>query len=164
MSGVTGAGRKVDLPYIFPECNESIRAYGAVGHRHLPEIEQELAVAAGVEEMAINFIPHLAPMNRGINSTIVLDPTEKFSKEAVTEAYKNAYGNEEFVKVLPMGKLPDTKHVTMTNRCEIGFAMDPHTNKLLVFSCIDNLTKGASGQAIQCMNIRFGLDEGLGLC
>lgn len=163
MSGVTGAGRKVDLPYIFPECNESIRAYGAVGHRHLPEIEQELAVAAGVEEMAINFIPHLAPMNRGINSTIVLDPTEKFSNEAVTEAYKNAYGNEEFVKVLPMGKLPDTKHVTMTNRCEIGYVYDSHTNKLLVFSVIDNLTKGAAGQAVQCMNIRFGMEENLGL-
>lgn len=113
--------------------------------------------------MAINFIPHLAPMNRGINSTIVLDPTEKFSKEAVTEAYKNAYGNEEFVKVLPMGKLPDTKHVTMTNRCEIGYVYDSHTNKLLVFSVIDNLTKGAAGQAVQCMNIRFGMEENLGL-
>ena len=164
MSGVTGAGRKVDLPYIYPECNESIRAYGPVGHRHLPEIEQELAVAAGVPELAVNFIPHLTPMNRGINSTIILQPTAKCTKEAVEQVYRETYGNERFVKVLPAGKLPDTKHVTMTNRCEIGFALDAHTNKLLVFSCIDNLTKGASGQAVQCMNIRFGMDEGLGLC
>ena len=113
--------------------------------------------------MAINFIPHLAPMNRGINSTIILDPTDKFSREAVAEAYRSAYAQEQFVKVLPMGKLPDTKHVTMTNRCEIGYADDPHTNKLLVFSVIDNLTKGAAGQAVQCMNIRFGMEENLGL-
>ena len=163
MSGVSGAGRKVDLPYIFPECNESVRAYGAVGHRHLPEIEQELAVDAKVPEISLNFIPHLVPMNRGINSTIILEPTAACTKEAVEAAYAEAYGNEEFVKVLPAGKLPDTKHVMMTNRCEIGFALDPHTNKLLVFSVIDNLTKGASGQAVQCMNIRFGLPENMGL-
>ncbi len=163
MSGVTGSGRKVDLPYIFPECNESVRAYGVVGHRHLPEIEQELAAAAGVPEMAINFIPHLVPMNRGINSTIILQPTAKCSLDAVAEGYRKAYGKEQFVKVLPAGKLPDTKHVFMTNRCEIGFNFDPHTNKLLLFSCIDNLTKGASGQAVQDMNIRFGLPEDAGL-
>ena len=101
-----GAGRKVDLPYIYPECNESIRAYGPVGHRHLPEIEQELAVAAGVPELAVNFIPHLTPMNRGINSTIVLQPTAKCTKEAVEECYRATYGNERFVKVLPAGNCP----------------------------------------------------------
>ena len=163
LSGVTGAGRKVDLPYIFPECNESVRAYAPAGHRHLPEIEQELAVAAGVPEVRMNFIPHLIPVNRGINSTIILDPTEKCSAEAVDKAFQDAYGNEQFVRILGKGKLPDTKHVTLTNVCEFGYVLDSHANKVLVFSCIDNLTKGAAGQAVQCMNIRFGLTEAAGL-
>ena len=159
MSGVTGAGRKVDLPYIFPECNESVRAYGVAGHRHLPEIEQELAVAAGLPALRMNFIPHLVPTNRGIQSTVILDAAEGCTEEAVAEAFEKAYGNERFVRVLPAGKLPDTKHVTLTNCCEIGFKLDPHTGKLLLFSCIDNLTKGASGQAVQDFNIRFGFPE-----
>ena len=159
MSGVTGAGRKVDLPYIFPECNESVRAYGVSGHRHLPEIEQELAVAAGLPSLKMNFIPHLVPTNRGIQSTVILDAAEGCTEEAVTDAFSKAYGNERFVRVLPPGKLPDTKHVTLTNCCEIGFKLDAHTGKLLLFSCIDNLTKGASGQAVQDFNIRFGFPE-----
>lgn len=163
MSGVTGSGRKVDLPYIFPECNESVRAYGPVAHRHLPEMEQELAVAAGVPSLNMNFIPHLVPMNRGIQSTIILTPTDNCTIDAVAGAFKEAYGDEPFVRVLEPGKLPDTKHVTMTNVCEIGFTMDEHTGKLMLFSCIDNLTKGASGQAIQDFNIRFNLDETTGL-
>lgn len=159
MSGVTGAGRKVDLPYIFPECNESVRAYGVSGHRHLPEIEQELAVAAGLPSLSMNFIPHLVPTNRGIQSTVILDAAEGCTEEAVADAFAKAYGNERFVRVLPAGKLPDTKHVTLTNCCEIGFKLDSHTGKLLLFSCIDNLTKGASGQAVQDFNIRFGFPE-----
>ena len=159
MSGVTGAGRKVDLPYIFPECNESVRAYGVSGHRHLPEIEQELAVAAGLPSLSMNSIPHLVPTNRGIQSTIILDAAEGCTEEAVADAFAKAYGNERFVRVLPAGKLPDTKHVTLTNCCEIGFKLDSHTGKLLLFSCIDNLTKGASGQAVQDFNIRFGFPE-----
>lgn len=163
LSGVSGAGRKVDLPYIFPECNESIRAYAPAGHRHLPEIEQELAVAAGVDEVKMTFVPHLIPVNRGINSTIVLNVTDQFSPEAVEKAFADAYGKERFIRVLPQGKLPDTKHVTLTNVCEIGWTYDKHARKLLVFSCIDNLTKGASGQAVQIMNIRFGFAESDGL-
>lgn len=163
MSGVTGAGRKVDLPYIFPECNESVRAYSVAGHRHLPEIEQELAVAAGVDELKMNFIPHLVPMNRGIQSTILLDPVEGCTEEAVHAALIDAYGNEPFVRVLPLGSLPDTKHVSLTNFCEIGCRLDEHAGKLMLFSCIDNLTKGASGQAVQDMNIRFGFPETEGL-
>ena len=163
ISGVTGAGRKVDLPFIFPECNESVRAYGVAGHRHLPEVEQELAVAAGISEIAINFIPHLAPINRGINSTIIMDAEPGCSMDKITEAYNNAYANEPFVRVLKPGKLSDTKYVTMTNVCEIGYQLDPHTNKLIITSTIDNLTKGASGQAVQNMNIRFGFDETEGL-
>ena len=134
-----------------------------IRHRHLPEIEQELAVAAGVDSVAMNFIPHLVPVIRGIFSTIILRPTAKFSVEAAAAAYKQAYGSERFVRVLAPGKLPDTKHVTMTNSCEIGFVYDEHTGNLIVCSVIDNLTKGASGQAVQNMNIRFGLDETAGL-
>ena len=162
MSGVSGAGRKVDLPFLFPECNESIRAYAVSGHRHLPEIEQELSAASNCE-VRINFIPHLIPVNRGINSTIVAIPSGKFSKENLEAAYKNAYCKEKFVRVLPYGKQSDTKYVSMTNFCDIGFAYDEHTGKLILTSCIDNLTKGASGQAIQCMNISFGFEETAGL-
>ena len=164
-SGVTGAGRKVDLPYIYPECNESLRAYGTVGHRHLPEIEQEMAFAAGIDykDMAINFVPHLAPMSRGINSTILMDAMPGCTIEKIAEAYEAAYGNEQFVRVLPPKRTSDTKYVFMTNCCEIGFNIDQHTNRVIITSCIDNLTKGASGQAVQCLNIRFGLDEAAGL-
>ena len=162
-SGVTGAGRKVALPYIFPECNESLKAYGVVGHRHLPEIEQEMAFAAGVPEMAINLIPHIAPMNRCINSTILMDAADGCTLEKIGEVYEQAYGNEQFVRILPAKRCADTKYVSMTNTCEIGYNLDPHTNKVIVTSVIDNLTKGASGQAVQCMNIRFGLDEAAGL-
>ncbi len=162
MSGVSGAGRKVDLPFLFPECNESVRAYAVSGHRHLPEIEQELGAAANCE-VRINFIPHLIPVNRGINSTIVASTSGKFSKENIESAYKNAYSKEKFVRVLPYGKQSDTKYVTMTNFCDIGFVYDEHTDKLIITSCIDNLTKGAAGQAVQCMNISFGLEETAGL-
>ena len=111
----------------------------------------------------MNFIPHLVPTNRGIFSTIILRPTAKFSPEAVTEVYEKAYGSERFVRVLAPGKMPDTKHVTLTNSCEIGYVFDAHTGNLIVCSVIDNLTKGASGQAVQDMNIRFGLEESAGL-
>ena len=163
MSGVSGAGRKVDLAYIFPECNESVRSYAVKGHRHLPEIEQELAVAAGKDEVTMNFVPHLVPVIRGINSTIFFKPASGCTSEKVAEVYHKAYGSEYFARVLPQGKLPDTKNVTMTNFCEMGFVLDDHTGRLIVASAIDNLTKGASGQAVQCMNIRFGIDEKEGL-
>jgi N-acetyl-gamma-glutamyl-phosphate reductase len=162
MSGVTGAGRKVDLPYIFPEVNESVRAYAASGHRHLSEIEQELTCAAG-EDVKINFIPHLIPVNRGINSTIIFKTGPNFKHGAVLEALESAYADEFFVKVLPCGTLSDTKHVTGTNFCEIGHTYDEHTGKVIITSTIDNLTKGASGQAVQCMNIICGLPETTGL-
>jgi len=163
MSGVTGAGRKVDLAYIFPECNESLKAYKVCGHRHLPEMEQELAVAAGVEEIKMNFIPHLVPVNRGINSTIIFDAAPGCTLEKVAASFNRAYGGERFVRVLSPGKPADSKYVTMTNFCEIGFNFDAHTNKVIVTSVIDNLTKGASGQAVQIMNIMFNLPEETGL-
>lgn len=163
MSGISGAGRKVDLPYIFPECNESLRAYGVAKHRHLPEIEQELSAAASGAVVRMNFIPHLVPVNRGINSTLVLRAITDNPLADAAAAYAEAYADEYFVRVLKPGTCADTKHITLTNRCEIGFVFDDHTGNLIVTSCIDNLTKGASGQAIQCMNIRFGLDETAGI-
>lgn len=164
MSGVSGAGRKVDLPFIFPECNESVRPYGVTGHRHLPEIEQELAEAAGLSDMAINFIPHLVPVTRGIHSTIVarLKDTNTTAQQ-VWEVLSAAYADKPFVRVLPLGKLADTKHITLTNVCEIGLAVDPHTGNLILSSAIDNLTKGAAGQAVQAMNLVLGFEETTGL-
>ena len=163
LSGVSGAGRKVDLPYIFPECNESVRPYGVTGHRHLPEIEQELAAAAGVPTLAMNFLPHLVPVNRGIHSTILLQPKPGVTLEQVTQAMQAAYGSEPFVRLLGPGQLADTKHVTLTNVCEIGWTLDSHTGRLILSSAIDNLTKGASGQAVQCLNLMCGLPETTGL-
>lgn len=163
MSGVSGAGRKVDLAYIFPECNESLRAYAQTGHRHLPEIEQELAAAAGIADVAINFVPHLVPVNRGINSTLFLKATPACTIEKIEEAYRAAYADEPFVRVLSRGKASDTKYVTMTNVCEISYTLDAHTGRIILTGAIDNLTKGASGQAIQNMNIRFGFKETAGL-
>ena len=162
-SGVSGAGRKVDLPFIFPECNESVRPYGVVGHRHLPEIEQELSEAAGVEEMAINFIPHLVPTNRGIHSTIVAKLASDVDGDAIRRVWNEYYAEAPFVRVLPAGRLADTKNVTLTNFCEIACAVDPHTGNVILSSAIDNLTKGAAGQAVQNMNIVFGFDEEAGL-
>ncbi|NMA46342.1 MAG: N-acetyl-gamma-glutamyl-phosphate reductase [Lentisphaerae bacterium] len=163
LSGVTGAGRKVDLPYIFPECNESIRPYAVTGHRHLPEIEQELAVAAGVPALTMNFIPHLIPVNRGIHSMILFHGRSGCTTDKALAALHAAYDGKPFVRILAANELADTKHVTMTNMCEIGCVFDERSGRLLVSSAIDNLTKGASGQAIQCMNIMYGLDETAGL-
>ena len=161
-SGVSGAGRKIDLPYIYPECNESFRAYAVSGHRHLSEIEQELAIFANEPEIKINFIPHLVPMNRGINSTIIVS-LKKSDIDIISKTYDKYYAKESFVRILTAGKLADTKHITMSNICEIGYALDKRTNKLIITSAIDNLTKGAAGQALQCMNIICGLNETTGL-
>ena len=163
MSGVSGAGRKVDLAFIFPECNESVRPYAVTGHRHIPEIEQELAEAAGVDEIKISFIPHLVPINRGIHTTIVADVCDGVTLEQIGGALEKAYAEAPFVRVLKAGNLADTKHVTLTNVCEIGYALDERTGKVIVSSAIDNLTKGASGQAVQAMNIVHGFDETTGL-
>lgn len=163
MSGVTGAGRKVSGDYIFPECNESLRPYGVNGHRHLPEIEQELAVAADVPSVSINFLPHLVPVNRGIHSSILVTPKSGVTAEDALQAIAAFYAGRRFVRVLPPGKLADTKHVTFTNICEIGCVDDAHTGRLVLSSALDNLTKGAAGQAVQNMNLVCGLPETLGL-
>lgn len=162
MSGVTGAGRKVDLPFIFPECNESARPYKLSGHRHVPEMRQELAAAAG-HEVPLSFLPHLIPVSRGIHSTITARPAAGVTLEHVRALLVDAYGAAPFVRVLPSGSLADTKHVTMTNVCELGVVANADTDTLVFSSAIDNLTKGASGQAVQCMNLMFEFEETAGL-
>jgi N-acetyl-gamma-glutamyl-phosphate reductase len=164
MSGVSGAGRKAEVGYLFAECNESLRPYNVVSHRHLSEIEQELAKAAGCPAVTINFLPHLVPVNRGIHTTLIANLAKPgTTAEDIGAALSAAYPQEPFVRILPPGELADTKHVTMTNTCEIGYAVCPRTRRVIVSSAIDNLTKGGSGQAVQCFNIMAGCAETAGL-
>lgn len=170
LSGVSGAGRKAELDYLFVECNESARAYSIPKHRHLSEIEQELSLAANTP-VTIQFTPHLIPINRGILSTLYVAPSEHFSNaagaaslaEKLTACYAQAYGNEPFVRVLEGKALPDTKNVVGTNVCEFAWRLDPRTGRLIIVSAEDNLVKGASGQAVQSMNIVCGFPEISGL-
>jgi N-acetyl-gamma-glutamyl-phosphate reductase len=170
LSGVSGAGRKAELDYLFCECNESVRPYGIPKHRHLSEIEQELSFAANAQ-VTIQFTPHLIPVNRGILSTIYAAPMEHFSDvagaaklaEQIGACYAKAYGNEPFVRLLEGKALPDTKNVVGTNVCEIAWRIDPRTGRLVILSAEDNLVKGASGQAVQSMNIVCGYPESAGL-
>jgi N-acetyl-gamma-glutamyl-phosphate reductase len=170
MSGVSGAGRKAEVDYLFCECNESVRPYGVPKHRHLSEIEQELGAAAG-SPVVIQFTPHLIPVNRGILSTLYLAPAKHFStadelaalNKAIAGAYAQAYADEPFVRVLEGKALPDTKNVVGTCVCEIGWRLDPRTGRLIVMSAIDNVVKGASGQAVQSMNLICGYPETAGL-
>lgn len=170
MSAPSGAGRKVELPYLYVECNESFRPYGLPKHRHLSEMEQELSKAAG-QTIVIQFTPHLVPANRGILSTIYLAPKEAINTaddvarldEAISKVYDEAYGKETFVRVLGSQGLPDTKNVTSTNVVELAWRIDPRTGRLIVMSAEDNLVKGASGQAMQSLNIMAGLPETAGL-
>jgi len=169
MSGVSGAGRKAELDYLFVECNESVRPYGLPKHRHLSEIEQELSAVAG-SKLVIQFTPHLIPINRGILTTIYASPTQKFDSqsstawnEQITQCYKQAYAAEPFVRVLEGKALPDTKNVSGTNVIEFAWRLDPRTGRIIIISAVDNLVKGASGQAIQSMNILCGFPETAGL-
>ncbi len=164
LSGVSGAGRKVELDYLFAECNESMRPYGVPKHRHLSEIEQELSLAAGRTVM-IQFTPHLIPVNRGILTTLYLQPTGAIEKlnEAVGACFQEAYGSEPFVRILEGKALPDTKNVVGTNFLEFAWRVDPRTKRLIVMSAEDNIVKGTSGQAVQCFNILTGLPETAGL-
>ncbi|MDX2227370.1 MAG: N-acetyl-gamma-glutamyl-phosphate reductase [Verrucomicrobiae bacterium] len=174
-SGVSGAGRKADVDYLFVECNESVRAYGLPRHRHLSEIEQELNRAAGfpTPPLVMNFTPHLVPTNRGILSTLYFDLSPKARQQltespetlsaTVREVFAQAYTGEPFVRLLTGDRLPDTKNVTGTNFIEFAFRIDPRTGKLIVVSAEDNILKGASGQAVQCFNIVHGFEETAGL-
>jgi N-acetyl-gamma-glutamyl-phosphate reductase len=162
LSGVTGAGRKVEAAYLFGECNESMRPYGIPKHRHLSEIEEQLSVFAG-EKVTIQFAPHLIPLNRGIVTTIYVDLTQKIDADAITSIYENAYRDEPFVRLLGDTLFPDTKNVAGTNFIDIAWRLDARTNRLILMSAIDNLLKGASGQAIQCFNVMRGYSETMGL-
>jgi N-acetyl-gamma-glutamyl-phosphate reductase len=169
LSGVSGAGRKAENDYLFVECNESVRAYSVPKHRHLSEIEQELSIAAKTR-VEINFTPHLIPINRGILTTLYLKPTRETTGQnaaafdaAVRDCYAKGYASEPFVRLLEGKQLPDTKNVQQTNGIEIGWRVDARTGRLIVLSAIDNLTKGAAGQAVQAMNLMFGCDETAGL-
>ena len=170
LSGVSGAGRKVELDYLFVECNESARPYGIPKHRHLSEIEEQLSLAAG-ESVVMQFSPHLIPINRGILTTLYLLPEKGLSNEAqvatfreqIAQCYQSAYAQEPFVRLLEGAALPDTKHVAGTNVIEIAWRLDPRTGRLIVMSALDNITKGASGQAVQSMNILRGFPETAGL-
>lgn len=163
LSGVSGAGRKADLDYLFVECNESVRPYGVPRHRHLAEIEQEISIAAG-ETVAIQFTPHLVPVNRGILTTLYFAPTaDGQDPKRVEAAFRESYANEPFVRLLDDKNLPDTKNVTGSNFIEIAWRHDPRTGRLIVMSAEDNLVKGASGQALHCFNLMCGYEETAGL-
>jgi N-acetyl-gamma-glutamyl-phosphate reductase len=160
----------VEQDYLFVECNESVRPYGIPKHRHLSEMEQELGVAAGAP-VVIQFTPHLIPVNRGILTTLYLAPANPFANaaeaaalnEKISVCYNAAYGSEPFVRLLDGKLLPDTKHVVGTNVIEIAWRLDPRTGRLIVMSAEDNIVKGASGQAVQSMNIMCGYPETAGL-
>lgn len=158
LSGVSGAGRKVAEEFLFTECNESARAYGIPKHRHLGEIEQELSLLAG-SGVVISFTPHLIPLSRGIVSTIYMTLAAK--PDDALGVYREFYKREPFVRVTQ--SLPDTKNVEATNFCDISVRIDSRTNRLIVVSVIDNLTKGAAGQAVQCLNLMCGYEEAAGL-
>lgn len=161
-SGVTGAGRGIALPYHFCECTENTKAYKVATHRHTSEIEQELSKAAGREVM-ISFTPHLIPQKRGILSTIYVNLNKKCTTEELVEVYKEFYRGEYFVRVKEAGSLPETKHVAGSNFVDIGMVVDERLNRAVIVSAIDNIYKGAAGQAVQNMNLMFGLDEKTGI-
>lgn len=162
-SGVTGAGRSAKVDSLYCEVNEGFKAYGVGGaHRHTPEIEQELSLLAG-EPLKITFTPHLLPMDRGILSTIYASPKKKISTETIVALYREFYAGEPFVRVLAEGNLPSTAFVRGSNFCDIAPLVDPRTGRIIVVSAIDNLVKGASGQAVQNMNLVCGFPETMGL-
>ena len=161
-SGTSGAGRRAKLPNLFCEVNENMKAYGVANHRHTPEIEEQLGYAAG-EKVVLNFTPHLVPMNRGILATEYAKLTKEVSWEDVKAVYDRYYGNEKFVRVLGQDEYPETKWVEGSNYVDIGFKIDPRTNRIIMMGAIDNLVKGAAGQAVQNMNLMFGLEESEGL-
>lgn len=161
-SGVTGAGRGLGLPLHFCECTENTKAYKVATHRHTSEIEQELSKAAG-EEVMISFTPHLIPQKRGILSTIYVNLNKSCTTEELVNIYKDFYKDEFFVRVKDAGKLPETKHVAGSNFVDIGVVVDERLNRAVIVSAIDNIYKGAAGQAVQNMNLMFGLDEKTGI-
>jgi N-acetyl-gamma-glutamyl-phosphate reductase len=161
-SGVSGAGRSPAVPYHYPEANEGFMAYKIGTHRHTPEIEQELSKLAG-EQVTINFTPHLVPMNRGILTTIYASFRAQTDSASLHKLFLEYYQHEPFVRLLQPGQFPNVTNVKGSNFCDIGVYADPRTDRAVVVTAIDNLVKGASGQAVQNMNIMMGRDETEGL-
>jgi len=161
-SGVSGAGKKAEEAYLFCERAESAKAYGLLKHRHLAEIEEQLSAAAGAK-IILQFNPHLAPMRRGIITTITVPAAAGATIEAVYAAWRAAYAGRPFVTLLPAGETPDSAYVTGTNRADLAAVHDPRTGNFVLTSAVDNLVKGASGQAVQIMNLWCGFPETAGL-
>lgn len=161
-SGVTGAGRKPSRANHYPELNEGFHAYKVASHRHTPEIEQTLSRLSG-EKVIITFVPHLLPVNRGILATVYADIKDGVSFEQIEKAYEEFYKDEYFVRLLPNGMNADIHNIKYSNFCDVSIHHDKRANKLVACAAIDNMVKGAAGQAIQNMNIIFGLDEKAGL-
>lgn len=162
MSGVSGAGKKVAADYLYAERAESAKAYGVPKHRHLSEIEEQLSIGAG-SDVILQFIPHLAPMRRGIVSTISAPAAAGKTLEDLYAVWDKQFGNRPFVAVLPSGTTPDSAYTVGTNRVDISAVFDKRTNRFIITSAEDNLLKGASGQAVQIMNLWFGFEETAGL-
>lgn len=160
-SGVSGAGRGANISSLYCEVNESMKAYGVATHRHTPEIEEQLSKVSK-ESIIVSFIPHLVPMTRGILVSAYATLKEGVTSEMVDKAYQ-MYKEEAFVRVLPKGRLPETRFVRGSNYVDINYVIDQRTNRIIMFGALDNLVKGAAGQAIQNMNIMFGLKETKGL-
>lgn len=161
-SGVTGAGRGLSQTTHYPDCNEAFSPYKVASHRHTPEIEQTLSGLAG-QNCTVTFVPHLLPVNRGIVSTMYLNLTEPMALEEIHSLYEKFYQTEKFVRVLPKGTTANLKNVKYSNYCDISLHLDSRTNRLIVVSTIDNMVKGAAGQAIQNMNLLMGIPEDTGL-
>lgn len=161
-SGVTGSGRGLTQTTHYPDCNEAFSPYKAAQHRHTPEIEQTLSELAG-EKATVTFVPHLLPVNRGIVSTIYAKLKQKVTEQELRDCYEAFYRDEEFVRIMPQGSYANLKNVTFSNMCDISLHMDPRTDRLIIVSTIDNMVKGAAGQAIQNMNLICGLPEDTGL-
>ncbi len=161
-SGVSGAGRDVVLESLFCEVNEGVKAYKIFVHRHTPEIEQELSLLAQ-KKITVAFVPHLIPMDRGILTTLYVQLTKKMKTEELLNAFQECYEGEPFVRIYPKGKLPNTKDVRGSNFCDIGAVVSEADGRAVVVTAIDNLVKGASGEAIQNMNIMLGYPETMGL-
>jgi len=161
-SGVSGAGRGVNLGVHYCETNENIKPYKVVSHRHTPEIEEQLSYGAGTPVRLV-FTPHLAPMNRGILATCYAKPKPGVTKDDIRQSYRKHYGDKPFIRLLLDGQYPETKWVAGSNFCDIGFTLDERTNTLIAVGALDNLVKGAAGQGVQNMNLMFGLPEDEGL-
>ena len=161
-SGTSGAGRGAKVANLYCEVNESIKAYGVASHRHTPEIEEQLSYAAG-ELVVISFTPHLVPMNRGILVTAYADLVKDVTWQELRQAYEKYYGAEKFIRLLDENVCPETRWVEGSNYVDINFKVDPRTHRVIIMGAIDNLVKGAAGQAVQNMNLMFGLDEAEGL-